>query len=134
MTEKDDITSFFGEPISIYSSEMAEADGILVATGHKLINYITIAVYSKCIEPFIDSLAITKLSSANKPISELTDADKKKAERELINRLIASAILEVQKLNRNDWLYALDDCRGWKDMWVVQNETGLWTLMFSSDY
>jgi hypothetical protein len=131
--EKDDLTEIFGSPISVYTSEQATEDGILVKTGHPLINFITATVYSKCVEPFIEPLAMTRLSLANKPL-EVTDADRKKAEKELVKRLIESAILEVQKLNRNDWFYALDDCRGWKDMWVVQNETGLWTLMFNSDY
>jgi hypothetical protein len=148
MNEKDDITSFFGDPISTYSSEMAEAEGILIKTDNKIINFITATVHSRCIEPFIEPLAMTKLSLANKPTSEIievgskefivslkiTDADRKKAEKELIDKLLASAILEVQKLHRQDWLYALDDCRGWKDLWVVQNETGSYTLMFSSDY
>jgi hypothetical protein len=40
---------------------------------------------------------MTRLSLANKPL-EVTDADRKKAEKELIKRLIESAILEVQKL------------------------------------
>jgi hypothetical protein len=131
--DENDLTEIFGSPISVYTSEMAEADGILIKTDNKIINYITQTVFERCIAPFIEPLAMTRLSLANKPL-EITDADRKKAEKELVKRLIESAILEVQKLNRNDWFYALNDCRGWKDMWVVQNETGLWTLMFSSDY
>lgn len=145
MNEKDD---FFGDVISSYTSSQAEEDGILIKTDNKIINYITATVYDRCIEPFIESLAMTKLSLANKSTSEIievgnksfifnmkiTDADKKKAEQELIKKLIESAILEVQKLHRQDWLYALDDCRGWKDLWVVQNETGGYTLLFSSEY
>lgn len=148
MNEKDDIISFFGEPLSVYTSEQATEDGILIKTGHPLINYITATVYSKCIEPFIEPLVMTKRSLSNKPISEtievgkktfivnvkITDAETKQAEKELLDKLIASAILEVQKLHRQDWLYALDDCRGWKDLWVVQNESGGYTLMFNSDY
>lgn len=148
MNKEEDITSFFGEPISVYTSEQATEDGILIKTDNKIINYITHTVYSKCIEPFIEASVMTKRSLSNKPISEtievgkksfvvtlkITDAEKKKAEKELLNKLIASAILEVQKLHRQDWLYALDDCRGWKDMWVVQNETGKYTLMFPEDY
>jgi len=148
MNDEDEFTNFWGEPISVYTSESAEVDGILIKTDNKIINFITATVYSKCIEPFIEPLVMTKRSLSNKPISEtievgkksfvvtlkITDAEKKKAEKELLDKLIASAILEVQKLNRNDWLYTLDDCRGWKDLWVVQNETGLYTLMFNSDY
>jgi hypothetical protein len=131
MNEKDDLTEFFGEPISVYTSEQAEEDGILVATGHKLINYITATVYSKCIEPFIESLAITRLSLANKPL-EVTDADKKKAERELIKKLLDFAILEIVKLKRQDWFYNIE-VRGW-DLFCCQNETGGYTLMFPANY
>jgi hypothetical protein len=129
--DENDLTSFFGSPISVYTSKQAEEDGILVATGHKLINYITATVYHKCVEPFIESLAITRLSIANKPL-EVTDADRKKAERELIKKLLDSAILEIVKLKRQDWFYNIE-VRGW-DLFCAQNETGGYTLMFPEDY
>lgn len=146
MNEKDDITSFFGDVISTYTSEQATEDGILIKTDNKIINFITATVYEKCISPFIEPLAMTKLSLANKPISEkisigskefivnlkITDADKKKAEQELVKKLIESAILEILKTKRQDWFYNIE-VRGW-DLFCCQNESGSYTLMFPSDY
>lgn len=146
MTEKDKFTEFWGEPISVYTSNQAEEDGILVSTGHPLINYITHTVFERCIEPFIESSIKTKLSLSNNPVNEIievgnkafvinlkiSDADKKKSEQELIKKLLDSAIIEIQKLKRQDWMYEIE-CRGWK-LWVCQNETGGYTLMFPEDY
>ena len=111
----EEIKDFFGEPISIYTSEQAEADGILIKTNHPLINYMTASVFHKCIEPFIindNEIALTK-------------------------KLIDSAIIEIKKqyLKANkqaDWFYEFN-CRGWK-LWACQNETGRYTLMFPEDY
>jgi hypothetical protein len=132
MNNENDITFFFGEPISIYTSSQAEEDGILVATGHPLINYITRTVYERCIEPFIEASVMTKLSLANKPMDDISEADKKKAERELIKKLLNSAILEIQKLKRQDWFYNVQ-VRGY-DLFCCQNETGGYTMMFPTDY
>lgn len=132
MNNKDEFTEFWGTPISVYTSVQAEEDGILVATGHPLINYITRTVYDRCIEPFIEASVMTKLSLANKPMDDISEAYKKKAERELIKKLLNSAILEVQKLKRQDWFYNIN-CRGW-DLFVCQNETGGYSLLFPEDY
>lgn len=142
----DEVTEFFGEPISVYTSDQAEQDGILVKTGNTTINYVTANVYSQCIEPFIESSALTELSLKNKPLMLETDIGDKKlvfqiaipdevkqrAAKKLLNKLLATAIEEVKKLNKKDWMYAID-CRGWK-LWVCQNETGAYTLMFPEDY
>jgi hypothetical protein len=121
MADKDDITEFFGEPISTYTSEQAEQDGILVATGNPAINYVTATVFHRCIEACVID-GIWQLSAPTK--EEYTKM--------LLDRLIGSAIAEVKRLKRQDWLYEID-CRGWK-LWVVQNETGKFTLMFPEDY
>jgi len=68
---------------------------------------------------------------ANKPI-EITEADKKRAEKELINKLLDSAIIEIQKLKRQDWFFNVE-VRGW-DLFCCQNESGGYTLMFPEDY
>ncbi len=119
--EKDDITKFFGEPISTYTSEQAEADGILVATGNSIINFVTRTVWDRCIEPF-----------AVDGIWEQFAKSKEEYTKILLDRLLESAIWVVKRLNRKDWLYVIK-CRGW-ELWCVQNETGKYTLMFAEDY
>ena len=107
----NDITDFFGESISVYTSKQAEEDGILVATGHLLINYMTHTVFDRCIEPFVTE-----------------DID----EASLTKKLIEDAIFEIKKINKPDWMYAIK-VRDWK-LWVCQNETGAYTIMFPEDY
>lgn len=124
MNNENDITSFFGEPIS--TSSQAEKDGILVATGHPLINYITRTVYERCISLF-----------SNEGMWEQFASSKEKYERKLISKLIESVILEIQKQylkanKKEDWFYSVK-VRGWK-LFVSQNETGKFTLMFPEDY
>lgn len=121
MNEKDDITSFFGEPISVYTSSQAEEDGILVATGHKLINYVTHTVFERCISP----LAVDGLW-------EQFASSKEAYEKHLLSKLIESAIIEIRKLKKQDWFYNIE-VRGW-DLFCAQNETGGYTLMFPEDY
>jgi type I site-specific restriction endonuclease len=111
MNKRDEITEFFGEPISVYTSEQAEADGILIKTGHPLINYITHTVFERCIEPFVTE--------------DICEAN-------LTKKLINSAISEIRKLNKQDWFYNIQ-VRGW-DLFCCQNETGGYTLMFPEDY
>jgi hypothetical protein len=106
-----DITDFFGEPISTYTSEQAEADGILIKTGHPLINYMTHTVYERCIEPFV---------------TEYID------EASLTKKLIEDAIIEIKKINKPDWFYCIH-VKGCK-LFVAQNETGKYTMMFPEDY
>lgn len=143
----NEVTEFFGEVISRYTSEQGEQDGILVKTDNPIINYITRTVYERCIEPFIEASALTKMSLANKPTMlkteigkkelifniQIPEAEKKRAERELINKLLDTAITQIKALKKEDWMYELPDCRGWK-LWVCQNETGKYTLMFPEDY
>jgi hypothetical protein len=120
-TERDELIEFFGEPISVYTSNQAEDDGILVSTGHSLINYITRTVFDRCIEPFtIDGLWEQYASS------------KEAYSKKLMMKLINSAILEIQTLNWQDWFYNIE-VRGW-DLFCAQNETGSYTLMFPEDY
>jgi hypothetical protein len=119
--KKDEITEFFGEVISSYTSEQAEADGILVATGNPVINYVTRTVWDKCIEPF-----------ASDGIWEKFAKNKEEYQKVLLDRLLESAIWAVKLLNRKDWLYVIR-CRGW-ELWVSQNETGKFTLMLPEDY
>ena len=116
--KKDEFTEFFGEPISIYSSEMAEADGILISIKHPFINYITHSVFEKCIYPYV------------------MDGDKSQTDK-LVNNLIHSVIVEVKKqyLKANkkpDWFYSVEV----KDskFFVAMNETEKFTLMLPSDY
>lgn len=114
MDKRDEITEFFGEPISVYTSNQAEEDGILVSTGHPLINYITHTVFERCIKPLITE-----------------DID----EANLTKKLIEDSIFEIKKFKHPDWMYAIKvrGCRGWK-LWACQNETGKYTLMFPEDY
>ncbi len=143
----NDVTEYFGEVISKYTSDQAEQDGILIKTDNPYINYVTRNVWEKCIEPFIESAVLTKMSLSNKPMSEvievgtiaiignikITEAQKKSAAKELLNKLLDTAISLIKAQNREDWLYTLKDCRGW-ELWAGQNETGKFTLMFPEDY
>lgn len=143
----NEVTEFFGEVISKYTSDQAEEDGILVKTDNPIINHVTRTVWDKCIEPFIEASAMTKLSLSNKPMSEvievgkksfivnikITEEQKKSAAKQLLKKLLDTAIIQIKAQNREDWLYTLKDCRGW-ELWVAQNETGKFTLMFPEDY
>lgn len=134
----NDITDFFGEVISKYTSDQAEQDGILVKTDNPIINYITHTVLNRCIEPFIESFAMTTKINAGKDafvgaVLTLTETEKNRARTTLIKKLLDTAITQIKAQNREDWLYTLKDCRGW-ELWVAQNETGKFTLMFPEDY
>ncbi len=124
MTEKNELTEFFGDPISIYTDSQALEDGILVATGHPLITYITSNAYHKCIEEF-----------AVDGIWEQFADSKEKYERKLLSTLIASVILEIQKQyikdKKADTFYSVT-ARGWK-FFIAQNEVGF-TMMLPEDY
>jgi hypothetical protein len=121
--EEDEFTAFWGEPISVYDSKMAEADGILIAVKHPFINYITHSVFESCIYPYV------------------MDGDKSQTDK-LVSNLIHQVILEIkkqyQKANKKmDWFYEVivkdfksNDCR----LFVAQNETGKYTIMRPSDY
>lgn len=108
----DEITEFFGEPISTYTSEQAVEDGFLVETKHPIINYMTAHVFRECIESF-EILGHRNIG------------------KELIDKLLSSALVEMQKLKK-DWFYSIE-ARGWK-FFIAQNETGKYTLMFPEDY
>lgn len=115
------IDEFFGEVISAYTSEQAEADGVLIKTDNPIINYVTRTVYSKCIEPFAVDGHWEQFAKS-----------KEAYEKRLLGKLLASAVIEVKKLNRQDWFYSIE-ARGWK-FFIAQNETGKYTLMFPEDY
>ncbi len=123
---KDDITEFFGEPISVHTSQQAEQDGILVQTGHKLISYMTHTVYERCIKPFaLDGMWEQFAESQNAYEVELT--------RKLIDSVVTEIKKQYLKNNKKaDWFYSIE-ARGWK-FFVAQNETGKYTLMFPEDY
>lgn len=143
----NEVTDFFGEVISKYTSDQAEEDGILVKTDNPIINYVTRTVYERCIEPFIEASALTELSLANKPAMletaigdkklvfnvKIPDELKQRVAKKLLDKLLVTAITQIKALKREDWMYELPDCRGWK-LWVCQNETGAYTLMFPEDY
>ncbi|MFZ3166415.1 MAG: hypothetical protein WA130_02285 [Candidatus Methanoperedens sp.] len=125
MNEKDDITSFFGEPISVYTDSQGIEDGILIPTGHPLITLITSNAYHTCIEEF-----------SKDGLWEQFASTKEKYERKLLSKLIESVIIEIQKQyikdnKKADTFYSVE-ARGWK-FFVAQNESGF-TLMFPEDY
>jgi hypothetical protein len=125
MNEREEITDFFGEPISIYTSKQAEEDGILIPTGHPLITYVTSNVYHRCIEEF-----------SKDGLWEQFSDSKEKYERKLLSKLIASVIIEIQKQyikdhKKADTFYCVT-ARGWK-FFVEQNEAGF-TLLFPEDH
>ncbi|MDO8725047.1 MAG: hypothetical protein Q7J35_03145 [Candidatus Methanoperedens sp.] len=126
MNDDDEFTKFWGDPVSIYTSVMAEQDGILIQTGHPLINYMTHTIHERCIAPFaVDGMW--------EQFAESQIA----YEVQLTRKLIDSAVEEIRKQylksgKKADWFYAID-CRGWK-LFCAQNETGKMTLMFPEDY
>lgn len=116
MDKRDEITEFFGEPISVYTSNQAEEDGILVSTGHPLINYITTNLHSKLIEPYI--------------VEGVNEAD-------LIKNLLNGAIVEMKKIylasgKKEDWFYSFK-IEGYM-LFCCLNETSKFTLMMPEDY
>lgn len=116
--KEDEFTKFWGEPISVYTSEQAEADGVLIKVEHPQINYITHSVMEECITPFIED--------------DLADDEKVIRANELIATLLKSVVAEIIKINKLDWFYAVE-VQGRK-FFVAQNETGKLTLMFPEDY
>ena len=124
--EEDEFTKFWGEPISIYTSVMAEQDGILIQTGHPIINYMTHTVHERCIAPF-----------AVDGIWEQFAESQIAYEVQLTRKLIDSTVEEIRKKwlkakKKADWFYSIE-VRGWK-FFAAQNETGKFTLMFPEDY
>lgn len=123
--ENEDITSFFGEPISVYTSVQAEDDGILIQTGNAIINYMTRTVYDKCIKPFaVDGMWEQFAESQVAYEIELT--------KKLIESAIAEMQIQYQKTKKEDWFYSVE-VRGWK-LFVAMNEMGKFTIMFPEDY
>lgn len=146
MNEDENFNNFWGTPISVYTSEMAESDGILIKVDHPQINYITHSVMETCIEPFIEPSIITDRSLSNKlrfeivdvgersfvmPV-KITEQEKAEAVKKLIGKLLASVVHEIRKINKPDHFYAVE-ASGWK-FFVAQNETGKFTAMFPEDY
>lgn len=145
----NEVTDFFGEPISVYTSDQAEEDGILIKVNNPYINFITRTVFDRCIEPFIDTGVMTERSLKGKdallilPIGKSekvvcievkpTREEKDRMTTKLLDKLINSALDEIRKINKPDWMYDLKDCRGW-NLWACQNEAGKFTLMFPEDY
>lgn len=145
--EDEEFKKFWGEqPISVYTSEMAEADGILIKVDHPQINYITHTVMGTCIEPFIEPSIITDRSLSNNLRFEvvdvgeksfvmplkITEQEKAEAVKKLIGKLLASVVDEIRKINKPDHFYSVE-ASGWK-FFVVMNETGKFTCMFPEDY
>lgn len=122
--EEQDITEFYGEPISVYTSAEAEEDGVLISITHPLINqvinYITRTVFTECIEPF-----------AKDGIWEQFAKSKEAYEHILLIRLLMD-VLKIIIKKKPDYLYEIQ-VRGWK-LWVVLNETNKYTVMFPQDY
>lgn len=126
MDKDNDLTDFFGEPISVYTSLQAEDDGILIQTGNSIINYMTRTVYDKCIQPFA-------LDGMWEQFAESQIA----YEIELTKRLLDSAIIEIRKQyikanKKADWFYSVE-VKGCK-FFVAMNEMGKFTIMFPEDY
>ena len=116
MNDEDFIKEIFGDPISIYTSEQACEDEILMKTGHPLINFITTNLYSNLIEPYV-------VEGVN--------------EAELIKKLIYDAIAEMMKIylasgKKEDWLYSFE-IKGCM-LFCCLNDTSKFTLMLPSDY
>ena len=121
--EDKKIKEIFGEPISVYTSDQAEDDGLLIKVKDSDINYMTRAVYFDCIDKFLIKDEDGKILKGQQPAIVL------------INKLIGSAkqaVIEIQKTKGTDWFYSIE-ARGWK-FFVCQNETGKYTLMFPEDY
>lgn len=144
--DDEEFKKFWGEPMSIYTSSDAEADGILIKVDHPQINYITHSVFETCIEPFIEPSIITDRSLSNKLRFEvvdvgersfviplkITEQEKAEAVKKLIGKLLASVVGEIRKNNKPDTFYAFE-IRGWK-FFLAMNEYEKFTLMLPEDY
>lgn len=114
--EDKEFSDFWGSTISVYTSLQAVEDGILIKTGHPLINYITSSVFEVCIRPFVTE-----------------DVD----EAVLVRKLIEDTIAEMKKIylksgKKEDWFYSFE-IKGCK-FFCALNETEKFTLMLQSDY
>jgi len=126
-----DLKEIFGEAISVYTSAQAEEDGLLVKTGDRVINYMTRAVYYRMVEAKVPEPEPDVKAKMTALDIFLIDA-KRYA---FLRGLVIGAKLEVLKIQKEkgrDWFYkiALDG----HDFFVVQYETGAYTLMFPEDY
>lgn len=123
MKEKKSVKELFGNPVSVYTSDQAEGDGLLIKIKDDDINYMTKSVYSECIDKFL-----IKDDDGNVLDGFPTALN-------LMYKLISSVKAEVVKIQEEkglDWFYNIK-ARGW-EFYVCQNETGKYTLMFPEDY
>lgn len=120
------ITDIFGEPIYTYTSEQAEEDGFLArVAGSKHINFLTDSVFVNCIEPFI-------MKDIEGHIIRGFSA--KALIKKLVTRIEQAIYQQVQNktARAGDWFYSVE-ASGWK-FFVVENESGMFTVMFPSEY
>ena len=123
---KEETKDIFGEPIYVYTREQAVEDGFLVEiAGAKHINLMTNDVFTKCIEAFI----ITDIEG-----KVIRGFSAKALMKKLVNRIEQAIYQQVQKEEAvaGDWFYSVE-ASGWK-FFVAQNETGMFTVMFPSEY
>ena len=116
----------FGKPIYVYTSEQAQDDGFLVGVaGNKHINFLTNGVYTDCIEPFIMKDIEGKI---------IRGFSVKALMKKLVTRIEQAIYQQVQneKAKAGDWFYSVE-ASGWK-FFVAENETGMFTVMFPSEY
>ena len=108
---QNDSEDLFGEPISVYTDRQAVEDGVLVSVpGDGGVNRVTRAVFDHFVTPIGDPrLKVFNLT----PLMDLI-----------------RAMLKVEP-----------DADGWRtgryqerELWLIPNEVGGLTLMFSDDY
>lgn len=132
MGEKN-LKEIFGKPISVYTADQAEDDGLLIKVKDSDINYMTRAVYFECIDKFLIKVIMSDRDSIPEKDENILKGHPSASD--LIHKLISSAklaVIKIQLLKGTDWFYAIE-ARGWK-FFVCQNETGKYTLMFPEDY
>jgi hypothetical protein len=120
------MVEFWGEPISRYTADQAVADGQLVDIRKwgikfhgRLIQYVTGVLWAE-MKPFM-----------------LYDPDTEKAEfvkqwKSTLRTKLRMAVDFADGDEPRGTLFTLPG--GEQGLWLVENETGGWTLMFPSDY
>lgn len=116
---------FFGKPISIYTSDDAEIDGVLFDLSKinkdwkkGFFNYMTTNLFR---DEFVDELGEIKMQELQKLISECQEHMRKKSNDFKNFDHFFSSFFILPSGNK-------------KEVYICQNETGKYTLMYPSDY
>lgn len=115
----------FGDVIHSYSDAQALADGMLVDLPGIGVN---VTFHGRRLERMSNALY-----EALRPFVEVTDEPHHKALAHMLRTKLQYAVDTGVHDEQRDYLYELPGGGGEK-IWLIRNERGSWTVMFSSDY